>query len=114
MVHNLFAYIPLSCINMSDFATLFWLMLGMMALITACLLLIAYEMAKRDRGRTREPARAVKECAYFFGFLSKYALDKPIPNECFGCVLALSCTKAVEPVKDEPEEERIEVAKPQH
>jgi len=82
---------------MFDSASLFWLLLGIMGMIAACLLLMAYEMAKRDHGgRTKEPARAAKECAYFFGFLSKYPFDKPIPNECFGCVLALSCIKAVE------------------
>ncbi len=89
-------------------------MLGIMALIAACLLLVAYEMAKRERGRTREPARAAKECAYYFGFLSKYPLDKPIPDECFGCVLALSCVKAVESPRKKAEERKIEVAKLQH
>jgi len=95
---------------MFDFATLFWLLLGIMALITVCLLLIGYEMAKRDRVRTREPAKAARECAYYFGFLSKYPLDKPIPDECFGCVLALSCTKAVEPVKDKAKKGKVELA----
>jgi len=95
---------------MFDFVTLFWLMLGIMALITACLLLIAYEMAKRDRGRTKEPSKAAGECAYYFGFLSKYSLDKPIPDECFGCVLALSCVKAVEPAKSKAEEGKVKVA----
>jgi len=99
---------------MFDFATLFWLLLGIMALITACLLLIAYEMAKKDRGRTREPAKAAKECAYYFGFLSKYPLDKPVPSECFGCVLTLSCIKAVEPAKKKAEEGKVEVAALQH
>jgi len=99
---------------MFDFATLFWLLLGIMALITACLLLIAYEMVKRDKGRTRESARAASECAYFFGFLSKYLFDKPIPNECFGCVLALSCIKAVAPVKGKAGEKKVAVVKVQH
>ncbi len=99
---------------MFDFATLFWLLLGIMALITACLLLIAYEMAKKDSGRTKEPARAAKECAYYFGFLSKYPLDKPVPSECFGCVLTLSCIKAVEPPKRKAEQRKIEAATLQH
>ncbi len=95
---------------MFDFATLFWLLLGIMALITACLLLIAYEMAKKDMGRTKEPAKAAKECAYYFGFLSKYPLDKPVPSECFGCVLTLSCIKAVEPTKGKAEKSRVVAA----
>jgi hypothetical protein len=101
---------------MFDSAALFWLLLGIMGLIAACLLLMAYEMARRDRGgRTREPARAAKECAYFFGFLSKYPFDKPIPNECFGCVLALSCIKAVEPVGAEAVAvKKVEAASVQH
>ena len=99
---------------MFDFATLFWLLLGIMALITACLLLIAYEMAKKDRGRTKEPARAAKECVYYFGFLSKYPLDKPVPSECFGCVLTLSCIKAVEHSKKKAEEGKVKVASLQH
>ncbi len=99
---------------MFDFATLFWLLLGLMAMITVCLLLVGYEMAKRDLGRTREPAEAAKECAYFFGFLSKRTLDKPIPSECFGCVLALSCVKAVESTKEKTKKRKIGVAKLQH
>jgi len=85
-----------------------------MALITACLLLIAYEMAKKDSGRTKEPARAAKECSYYFGFLSKYPLDKPVPSECFGCVLTLSCIKAEEPAKSKAKEKKIEAAALQH
>jgi len=86
---------------MFDNSVLFWMILGILILITACLLLIAYEMNKRDVGRRSLPARkrsqAIKECAFFFGFLSEQSVGKPIPEECFGCILALSCIKAKPP-----------------
>ena len=79
-------------------------------MITVCLLLIGYEMFKRDRARTKEPSRAERECTYYFGFLSEYPLTKPIPNECFGCVLALSCVKAAKPKSESGLEERTQTS----
>lgn len=86
---------------MFDSSTFFWLILAILVLIAVCLLLIAYEMAKRDmekdRLRRKTRSEALKECAYFFGFLSTYPLGKPVPDECFGCLLALSCVRAAKP-----------------
>jgi len=92
---------------MFESSTLFYVILGILALITACLLLIAYEMTRREVGRTslhaRKRSEALKECAYFFGFLSEQPVGKLIPDECFGCTLALSCIK----VKKPPSEDKI-------
>jgi hypothetical protein len=83
---------------MFESSTLFWMILGILVLIAACLLLIAYEMTKRDVGKksvhAKKRSEALKECAFYFGFLSEQPVGIPIPDECFGCTLALSCIKA--------------------
>ena len=98
---------------MFESSTLFWMILGILVLITACLLLIAYEMTKRDTGRTslhaKKRSEALKECAFFFGFLSEQPVGKPIPDECFGCTLALSCIKTTKPPKERSIEKQIPV-----
>jgi hypothetical protein len=93
---------------------LFWMILGILVLITACLLLIAYEMTKGDVGRTnlhaKKRSEALKECAFFFGFLSEQPVGKPIPDECFGCTLALSCIKTAKPNNQSQMAKQISVA----
>jgi len=96
---------------MFENSTLFWMILGILVLITACLLLIAYEMTKKDAGRksvhTKKRSEALKECAFYFGFLSEQPVGIPIPDECFGCTLALSCIKAAKPQKEDSMEKQI-------
>jgi hypothetical protein len=98
---------------MFESSTLFWMILGILVLITACLLLIAYEMTKRDVGRKSSHAKkrseALKDCAFFFGFLSEQPVGIPIPDECFGCTLALSCIKAAKPTTEGSMEKQIPV-----
>jgi hypothetical protein len=95
---------------MFESSTLFWMILGILVLITACLLLIAYEMTRKDVGRKslhpKKRSEALKECAFFFGFLSEQPEGIPIPEECFGCTLALSCIKAAKKPPNEPPMEK--------
>ena len=95
-------------------STLFWMILGILVLITACLLLIAYEMTKRDVGRTglhaKKRSEALKECAFYFGFLSEQPVGKPIPDECFGCTLALSCIKTSKPHAESKLEKQLPIS----
>ena len=91
---------------MFDSSVLFWMILGILVLITVCLLLIAYEMNRGDVGRRSLSAKkrslAMEKCAFFFGFLSEQPIGKPIPEECFGCILALPCIKATKPPSGGP------------
>jgi len=96
---------------MFESSTLFWMILGILVLITACLLLIAYEMTKKEMGKkslhAKKRSEALKECAFFFGFLSEQPVGIPIPDECFGCTLALSCIKAAKPPNERSLEKQI-------
>jgi hypothetical protein len=107
-VHNPFAFVFSSVMVMFESSTLFWMILGILVLIAACLLLIAYEISKKDLGRkcahTKKRSEALNECAFYFGFLSEQPDGIPIPDECFGCTLALSCIKATK----QPTEDQVE------
>jgi len=98
---------------MFESSTLFWMILGILVLITACLLLIAYEMTKKEMAKkslhAKKRSEALKECAFFFGFLSEQPVGIPIPDECFGCTLALSCIKAAKPPNEGSMEKQIPV-----
>ena len=83
-------------------STLFWIILTVLALITICLFLIAWVIVKGEREKERlftgNIARAerekVKKCQHFLGYLAEQPRHKPIPEECFGCTVAIDCIRA--------------------
>ncbi len=81
---------------MLESSTLYWLIVGILVIVTGCVMLVAYRMTHRgarQSSKEENSSEALKECAFFFGFLSERPTGKTIPEECLGCVRALSCMK---------------------
>ncbi len=90
--------------------TLFFLILGAVTLITIVLFALSANLLIESRQRQKlkldKMAQIVKEtpheCAHAFGYLSSLSRHQRIPNECFGCLLAIDCLKAnPKPIKAE-------------
>lgn len=84
---------------MVDSNTLFYLILAALILINTCLFLIVYLMFE-DKKKTKVKAetssvaesKAQQKCLHSFGYLAdEHPKNQPIPEECFGCTLALEC-----------------------
>jgi len=83
--------------------TLFLLILTAITLVIIVLFAVVanlfIESRQIHRFRLEKIAQNVKEtpheCAHFFGYLSEHPRNQPIPNECFGCLLAIDCVKAL-------------------
>ncbi len=97
--------------GMLDSAALFWLILSALTLVIIGMFLMAYMMLVGDRGKRREPV-GEKKCAHFFGYLSSYRGLQSIPEECFGCMLAINCIKAKRGMEESGGENRSVVAEP--
>lgn len=85
---------------MLESGALYWLIVGILVFATGCVMFVAYRMTHRGAGEIcneESSSEAVKECAFFFGFLSEQSTGRIIPEECFGCMRALSCMKTTNP-----------------
>jgi len=96
---------------MLDSALLFWLILSALSLVIVGMFLMAYMMLMGDRRKRRGPV-SEENCAHFFGYLSSYPGRQSIPEECFGCTLAINCIKATQGTKKSGEEDQLMVAEP--
>jgi len=84
---------------MVDVGALFPLVLTALAFVVIGMFFLVYLMVIGEREKNRLRARLeafgemadAHECYYFFGYLSGYPQDEPIPDECFGCPKAIEC-----------------------
>ena len=84
---------------MVDVGTLFPLVLTALTFVVIGMFFLVYLMIIGEREKNRLRARLeafgemadAQECYHFFGYLSGYPLDEPIPDECFGCPKAIEC-----------------------
>ena len=84
---------------MVDVGTLFPLVLAALTFVVIGMFFLVYLMIIGEREKNRLRARLeafgdladAHECYYFFGYLSGYPLEEPIPDECFGCPKAIDC-----------------------
>lgn len=81
-------------------------------MITECMLLIVYMMKRKDIKESPETEslhKTSKECAFYFGFLSERPTGKSIPEECFGCMRAMSCMKATNHPSEDSKEKQAPI-----
>jgi len=84
---------------MVDVGTLFPLILTALTFVVIGMFFIVYLMIIGEREKNKLMARLeafdkmeeTQECAHFYGYLSGYPLDEPIPDECFGCPKVIEC-----------------------
>jgi hypothetical protein len=84
---------------MADYATLFQLVLLALTFILVGMAFIVYmimfgEKEKRGSKAIEAPSAESQEqprCPHYFGYLGGYPMNRPIPDECFGCMNALNC-----------------------
>jgi len=95
--------------------TLLFLLLGALTLIiivlfalSANLLIESRQSQKLKLDKMAQIARETPhECAHSFGYLSSLSRHQSIPNECFGCLLAIDCVKAKpKPAKTETDKRK--------
>lgn len=102
---------------MTDSGTLFWLILAALILINTSLFVIVSLIITEDRKkkglkvkeRSTPKKKAKQECLHFFGYLAEYRRNQPIPDECFGCTMAMDCIQAKKRVDEDTKECRLEV-----
>ncbi len=98
---------------MADFGTLFTLILVALTFVIVGMCFMVYIMIIGEREK-RMKAEGVPNldtepepgCPHHFGYLSRFPIDQPIPDECFGCLDAVQCmnqkgqaAEAVEPAE---------------
>jgi len=100
---------------MADYGVLFQLMLAALTFVIIGMFFIVYLMiiGEREKKKLRAMVSSVAakreaehQCPHFFGYLSRYPINQPIPEECFGCVRAIECmniTNVVEQTTEEAE-----------
>jgi len=99
---------------MADYGVLFALILAALTFVIVGMLFIVYLMILGEREKKKLMARGgsaakgemEQVCPHFFGYLSGYPLNQPIPEECFGCTKAIECMneqKAMEQATQEAE-----------
>jgi len=85
---------------MADYTTLFTLILTALTFVIIGIIFIVYIIMIGEREKkklqTNESSSVAEEettqdCPHFFGYLSGYPLNEPIPDECFGCTKAIEC-----------------------
>jgi len=74
---------------------LFRLILVALTLVIICLFVIVVYMIRGDsksKAETSSRRKMKQKCLHFVGYLaSEHPRGQPIPDECFGCTLALEC-----------------------
>lgn len=78
---------------MTDSGIMFWLILSALTLVIIGMFLMVCMMLMGDREKRRNLPPG-KECTHFLGYLSGHPRTQAIPDECFGCSLAIDCIKA--------------------
>lgn len=78
---------------MLDYNMLFYLILIALILIVIALFGIVGAMIVGDRQKKKGKITG-HECVNFFGYLANHPRTQTIPDECFGCTLAIDCIKA--------------------
>jgi hypothetical protein len=106
---------------MVDVATLFPLILVALTFVVIGMFFIVYLMiiGEREKNKLRAKLEAfdkmeeTQECAHFFGYLSGYPLNEPIPDECFGCPKAIDCMNHQSQTNDNASETMEQPEEPQ-
>jgi len=98
---------------MADFGLLFSLILLALTFVIIGMCFIVYMMILGEREKRMKPQavsapsqESERACPHHFGYLSGHPVNKPIPEECFGCLKAVQCVNqketAVEAESAEP------------
>jgi len=97
-IHNAFSLLILLSRLMADYNTLFLLILTTLTFVIVGMFFIVYLLILGEREKNRQraqmetfPETGTVECPHYFGYLSGYPLNEPIPDECFGCPKAIDC-----------------------